>query len=517
MTNEKNVLETKNTWTSDYAIIAYIASLNLLLHLWVIRGFGYFRDEFYYIACSDHLSFGYVDHPPLAMFLLKIIRTILGDSLIAIRLLPALGGAALIIFTGLIAKELGGKRFAILLASTAAFATIGNLFMFHYYSMNFLDILFWQTCLLILIRIVKTGNPKGWLLFGLIAGLGLQNKISVLFLCFGIFTGLLLTKERKHLKSKYLWIAAAVAGLLFLPYIVWNMAHGWPTLEFMHNAKTYKMSTVSPIGFLGGQMLYNNPITIIIWLVGLWYFLFNKEGKTFRLLGWMFLSIYILFTIQSAKDYYLAGAYPVLFAGGAILWEKWLMKREWNWPKPVFIVLILVSTIVFTPFALPVLSVDNTVEYMRKIGIEHQSGERHQQGVLPQHFSDMHGWEEMAERVARIYETLPPQDQKECFVFATNYGETGAINFYADKYPLPPAFSAHNSHYYWPPEGYSGDVVIALGRNKERLEKIFDSVIEAGRTNCPYAMPFENNLPIFICRGIKLPLMELWPKLKGFG
>ena len=211
-----------------------------------------------------------------------------------------------------------------ILASMAAFASTGNFFQFHYYSMNFWDLLFWQACFIILLHIVKTGNAKLWLLFGIVAGVGLENKISILFLLFGLGVGILLTKERKQLKSLYLWGGMGLAVLLFLPYIVWNMTHDWATLEFMHNARMYKNAPVTPIGFFLGQVLYNHPVTSVVWTVGLGALFFSKRLKAYRLLGWLFLSIYILFTIQEAKDYYLAAAYPIVFAAGGIQWDAWL-------------------------------------------------------------------------------------------------------------------------------------------------------------------------------------------------
>ena len=506
----------KKIWTSDFAVMGYFAAFNLLLHLIAIKGYGYFRDEFYYISCSDHLGFGFVDQPPLSAFILKLIRMVSGDSVIAIRILPVLCGALFVFLAGLIAKELGGKKFAVALACTAAFAPIGNFFIFNFYSMNALDLVIWQVCILIVIRIIKTGEPKYWLTFGLAAGLGLMNKISVLYLGFAIFAGILLSKERKYLKNKYIWLGLLIAGLLFLPYIVWNATHDWATLEFIYNAKTYKMATVSPLNFLKGQILYNNPATLIIWLAGLWYFFFHKDGKKYRLFGWMFLTIYVLLTLQQAKDYYMAGAYIILFAGGAIQFEHWLQKKRVRWLKPVVIVFILVPTLLLCPMALPILPVDTAISWIQRIGISGSPGERHEMGVLPQHYADMHGWEEMVEKVSGVYNTLSPEEQKECIIYATNYGVTGAINLLGKKYGLPPAFSGHNNHFYWPPRGYTGNVLIAVGGRQKDHEISYRHVAVADRTNCRFAMPYENNKPIYICRGIKRGLEEIWPTVKHF-
>lgn len=513
----KDAIFPKNFWLSDFMLIGYFATISLVLHLLAIRGFGYFRDEFYYIACSEHLDFGYVDQPPLAMLLLKLIRLAFGDSLLAIRILPALCGAAFVFLTGIIARELGGKKFSLILASAAALAPIGNFFIFHMYSMNFLDVIFWQAVILTVIRIIKSENPRYWLVFGLIAGFGLQNKISVLFLCFGILLGVLLTRQRKHLKSKYLWLGLALAAFLFLPYILWNMAHGWPTLEFMQNARTYKMAEVTPLGFLKGQILYNNPAALIIWLVGLWFFFFHKEGKKYRVFGWMYLSIYILFTIQQAKDYYLAPAYPILFAGGAVQFENWLKKKSWRWLKSTLISLILIPTLFFCPFTLPILPVEKTISLIQWSGITGNAGERHELGALPQHFADMFGWEEMVATVAGVYQRLSPEEQSKCIIYVRNYGQAGAIDLFGKKYNLPKATCAHNNYWLWgPPKDKTGEVVIVFGtssdlqRSYEDLRPHFEEVEHAATIQCKYCMPYENNRPIFICRKMKRSIQEIW-------
>ncbi|MCU0286766.1 MAG: glycosyltransferase family 39 protein [Acidobacteria bacterium] len=513
---KKNFLPGKNFWQHDYMIMGYFAISLLILHLMAIKGYGYFRDELYYIACANHPALGYVDQPPLSIFLLMMIRYILGDSLTALRIIPVLCSTFFIFAAGIMTRELGGKKLAITLACAAAFAPLGNFFLFSIYSMNFLDILSWSALILIVIRIIKTGNPKYWLLFGLIAGLGLQNKISVMFIGFGIIIGVLLTPWRKHLKSKYLWYGTGMAMLIFLPYILWNIAHSWPTLEFIKNASQYKNTHVSPIQFLLGQILYNNPFTLLIWLPGLWYFFFNKEGQKYRLFGWMYAAIYILFTLQHAKDYYLAGIYPILFAGGAVFLEKQFEKRQWHWPKPLLILLIISFSLYLCPITLPILSAERTVSFIKSLGLTGYAQERQRLGSLPQHFADMHGWEEMTEKIAKAYNTLSPGEKKSCIIYGNNYGEAGAVNFFGKKYGLPPAYSGHNNFYFWPPETVKADVIIIIGGSKEDHEKSVENVIEIDRTDCQYCMPYENNRPIYIGRGFKYSLEQIWPTVKKF-
>ncbi len=501
---------------SQYMLIAYVSLLALVLHLIAIQGFGYFRDELYYIACSQHIAFGYVDHPPFSILLLKLIRAVFGDSLVAIRILPVLCSAILVFVTGLIAKELGGGKFAMVLAAVSGLAPIGNFFLFGIYSMNFLDHMFWLALMCLVLQIIKTGKSKYWLWFGLVAGLGLQNKISVLFLVFGIAVGVLLTPERKQLKNLYLWGGAVVAIVLFIPYILWNIAHQWPLLEFMNNAKLYKMSALSPLEFLKEQILITHPVNLLVCLAGLWFFFFSTSGQKYRLFGWMYLAIYVLFTFQQAKPYYLTPVYPILFAGGAVMLESLMQKKFLYWLRPLLVFIVLVTTLILVPLGLPILSQENTIKWIRFIGVDVKSGENHQIGLLPQHFADMNGWPEMVEKVAAVYNTLSSQEKKECFIFGQDYGQAGAVDFFGKTYHLPPAFSGHNNYYFWPPRGYSGNVVIMIGGQQEDHQQGFMQVKEIARTSCQYAMPFENHLPIFLCRGIQYPLEKIWPTIKKF-
>ncbi len=506
------------TWTVLIAFFVIIA------HVLVIRQYGYFRDELYYIACSDHPDFGYVDQPPFSLFLLKVVRLIGGDSLIAIRLLPALGAGLFVFMGGLFAFRLGGKSFAMTLAALAAAAPIGNFIVLHFYSMNFLDILFWQALILILIEIVRKPDPRLWILFGFMAGVGLMNKISVLFPLFGMMVGLVMTKQRFELKRASFWAGMGIAGVIFLPYIIWNIANGMPTLEFMNNARTYKMTSVNPLEFFQGQILYNNPATLLLWLPGLCYFFFHPEGKRYRVIGWIFVSIYILMTVQQGKDYYLAGAYPVLFAGGAVLLGKVLEKRRLLWPKPVLVIFLLIPTLLLCPMALPVLPVEKTVQYLQSIGISGQAGERHEMGLLPQHFADMHGWKEMAGVVIHVYEKLTPEEKERCFIFLRNYGEAGAVDFWGKKHGLPEASCMHNSYWFWGPPDSAKDMGIIMGESRdieesrEDLLTHFDEVEYAATFQHRYCMPYESSRHFFICRKMKKPfgLIELWKNERNF-
>jgi len=518
MRKENQMSRSEPTKSSSSNWPLSIACVSLLVHVIVnaTGGYGIFRDELYYIACSEHLDWGYVDQPPLSLLVLAVNRALLGDSLVALRLLPALAGAGVVLLSGLLARELGGKEFAQAIASLSALIAPLYLAIFDFYSMNAFDLLFAALSFYILIRIVRTGNPKLWPLFGLVIGSGLQNKLSILFLGFGLIMGLLLTSERRQLTGKWFWFGAAIAAALFLPYIVWQIRHGWPTLEFMRNATLYKNAPVSLVDYLGGQVLMLHPNNLLVWVPGLLYLLFSRDGSRYRLFGIAYIAIFILFVVQNGKPYYQGPTYPILFAAGGTAIERFTARRGWTWAKPALPAFLLMGGLYSAPMALPVLPVETYIRYASSIGFAPQSEERDQPTALGQHYSDMFGWKEMAETVARVYHALPPEDQAKCAILTQNYGQAGAIDFFGEVYGLPKAISGHNSYWFWGPREYTGEVMIIVGGEREEHAPDFASCEQATVHTHPYARSFETNLSIWVCRGLKWPLKEIWDEVRFF-
>ncbi len=479
-------------------------------------GYGYFRDEFYYIACSEHLALGYVDQPPLSIFILAVSRALLGDSIAALRFLPAVAAAATVYLAGLMTRELGGGVRAVVVACTAAVIAPVHLAMSGFYSMNSFDVFFWSLALYILIVMIKRDDPKMWLSFGLVAGLGLLNKISMAFLCFGILVGLLLTEHRRWLMTKWLWLGGAIAGLLFLPHIIWQITNAWPTLEFMHNAATMKNAPISPAEFLLGQVTDLHPFNFLVWFPGLLMLLFHREMKRWRIIGWAYIAILVLFIVQQAKVYYLSPIYPVLFASGAVGIELLSSSQGRRWMQSGLVALLAAGGILVAPLALPVLSVETYIEYSHALGQTPKAAERQELGLLPQHFADRFGWEEKVAAVARAYNRLTPEERAHCTIYADNYGRSGAVDFLGRQYGLPRAISGHNNYWLWGPGDSTVNVVIILGGNREDHEQAFDDVIETEVVTNEYCMPYENNLRVFICRGMKGSLQDVWPRVKKY-
>jgi len=500
--------------TSAPAIVAYIALAKLLLNIYAARNYGYFVDELYYLACSDHLDWGYVDQPPLIAVITKLARLLLGDSLVALRFFPALAGTAKIWLAGWIARELGGGRFAQALAALAVLVAPIYLSLDHLLTMNAFEPLFWMGCILVVIRIIQTGNQKLWLWFGLLAGVGLQNKHSMLFFGFGVFVGLLATEHRRLFLQRWIWIAGVLAVLIFLPNLIWEIHHGFPTIELLRNVRNSGRNvSLSSLEFILQQILLMHPLTFPIWLAGLWYYLASQKGKSYRLLGWAYVVLLVTFLVAHGRVYYLAPIYPMLLAAGAIVFENALSQPRRSWLKPAFIALLIVGGAIFTPFALPVLPVETYIRYSRALHFEPPKIETHRTGKLPQLYADMFGWEEMAATVARVYHNLPPEERARTAIFGNNYGQAGAIDFFGPKYGLPKAISAHQNYYYWGPRDFTTESIIVLGDTREVLEKQCPSLTEVAVVHHEYSMPYEN-FSLFLCRGPKTPIAKIWPRLK---
>ena len=497
-----------------FLIPAVLAAVTTLLHLLTAQdSYGIFRDELYYVACSEHLGFGYVDQPPLVALLTRLFRTLFGGSLPALRLLPALAAGGTVFLTARIARELGGDRFAVVLAAlTTALAPayVGN---FGYLSMNSLDVLFWTGAALILVRIFRTKNEALWIPFGVVAGFGLQNKISVLFLGFGLVAGLVLAREWGHFRSRQLWLGGLTAFVLFLPHLIWQAVYGWPTLEFMERATQYKNLPLAPLEFLSAQVLRINPIVAPLALAGLAFYLFTRQGRPYRALGWAFLVVLALMITQRAKPYYLSPSYTLLLAPGAVLLGQLAGRRGLAWVRPVAVVVVVISGLALAPLAKPVLSVEDYVAHAERLGVAPSTSERKEVGRLPQFFADRLGWRELAEEVAEIYHALPPEDREQACVFGQNYGQAGAIDYYRDELDLPRAISGHNSYHLWGPQGCTGEVLIVIGDDREDLERLFETVELATIYTCDDCMPYENDKPIWVCRGLKTPFETLWPQI----
>jgi hypothetical protein len=489
--------------------------LALAFHLSTSLRYGVFRDELYYVACGAHLDFGYVDHPPFVALVARLATALFGNSLLGLRLFAALAGAATAWAAARLARELGGGAYAQRLAAVCVSLGGNTLFSFQVLSMNAFDHLAWALCAWLAARALRRGDERDWLWFGLVAGLGLENKISVGFLGAGLALGVLVFR-RDVLARRGIWLGAGLAGLLFLPHVVWQVANGFPTREFIANAQEHKMVALSPTTFLVRAGLEGGAGSIplaLVGVVGLWS---ARRWSSLRPLAVALVAVLLFLAFSRSKPYYAAPAFVLAFAAGGATLEALGPGRLARAARTLVLVVVLGLGALAAPFAKPLLSEDAYVRYATALGAEAAASERQELGRLPQHFADMHGWRALAESIARVAATLPPEERAAARVFGQNYGEAGAIDFFGPELGLPPALSGHNSFFLWGPGDWSGEVLIVIDDERERLLELFESVEPAGRTDCTDCMPYEDDLPIWVCRRLKLPVAELWPRIKHY-
>ena len=494
-------------------LLLIIPTAKLLLHLVAVNGYGIFGDELYYLACANHPDWGYVDQPPLSILLLHLERTLLGDSTFSIRLLPVLAGFFAVLLTGLLARRMGAGIFGQVLAELCAFIAPVYLALNHIFSMNAFDILFWLAAIYVIVNLIDGGRPGLWLLFGVVMGLGFENKIGVLFLAFGLVVGLLLTRQRRVLFSWWLLAGAGVAVLLVLPNMLWQIAHGWPTIEWINNARSRKMLALPVQSFLFEQLILMQPLSVLVWGTGLVMLLVSRRLSRYRSIGLCYLIILGVFVIQGGKPYYLVPIYPPLFVAGSMGIEQWLSSR---WARTTLVVVLVAGGAATAPLGMPLLPVETFIAYSNALGLHPASGERSEEGDLPSFFANMFGWEKLVANVDTVYHSLTPEDQRACGIYCWNYMEAGAIDFYGHKPGLPPAICGHNNYWLWGTHGYTGDVLIVLGGNPQTLQKYFGEVTERARFQDKHIQPLHNNLPIYLVRRPKLPLSELWPMVRDY-
>jgi hypothetical protein len=493
-------------------LVAGIAALKLILHLYAGRYYGYFVDELYELALARHLAWGYVDVAPMIALIGRIELTLFGSSLSAIRLAPALAGAALVLLTGAIARELGGRRFAQGLAALCILLAPGILALDHILNVNAFEPLCWMGCALLFIRIVNTGNERLWIWFGLLAGVGLETKHSMLIFGFALVAGLVLTPQRKHLFSRWLLLGGLLAFLLFLPNLLWNIQHHFPFLELQENIRRDGRNVSLSVGsFFGQEILAMMPLSAPIWIAGLWWLL---RGP-YRALAFAWGIAAALILAMNPRVYYLFPAFPMLFAAGSVGCEKWLARPRLAWIKPSYVILMVLMGALLAPTMLPVLPPEVFIRYVKATHLQPPPVETAQLGPLPQLFADEFGWEDMAVAVARIYNSLPADIRARTAIFGQNYGQAGAIDLFGPKYGLPPAISGHQNYFLWGPRGATGESMIVMAGNRQDLESKFDSVRVMAHIGHPYAMPYEH-IYIFYCQGLKGPLAEAWPKVKNW-
>jgi hypothetical protein len=487
----------------------------LAIHLLFNGGYGIFRDELYFIVCGDRPAWGYVDQPPLIPLLASWSHALFGNFLVGFRLIPALALSATVALTAEFTRVAGGGRFAQWLAGLCVlgcghFLAIGLLF-----TTDTFQALASLACGWFMVRLAQTGDERWWIAFGAVLGVGLFGKYMIAFYVAALGIGLLAAPQRRSLLRPWLYLGALIAVVLILPNLLWQQAHGWPFLELGKAAAGGKNIALSPLAFFAQQLLLIGPLAAPVWIAGLWACSWKPKLAVYRAFPIAYAILFVFFVATHGKAYYLSSIYPTLLGVGAVAIEGWLRRP---FARGAALGAVGLAGAVFAPLAIPVLSEENFIAYAHalRLGPSASASEHHKMGLLPQHFADMHGWPEMAAKVARVYWSLPPADRAKAVFFGHNYGEAAAIDVFGGPLGLPPAISGHNNYYLWGPRGHDGSVVILIGGDRDYMAKEFRRVDVAGHIDDPYAMPYETDQPIYVLRGLKVPLASRWPEEKHY-
>jgi 4-amino-4-deoxy-L-arabinose transferase-like glycosyltransferase len=502
-----------SSFFSDTRILWLLGLALFLLHMFTNHQYGFHQDELVVLDNANNLDWGFVEYPPLTPFLARIELTLFGLSLVAARTFSALAQSIVLVLTGLMARELGGRRLTqVVAALAAAIAPIALIqgSLLQYVTFDFL----WSVLIAYLvIRLLKSEDPRWWIPIGAAIGLGMMTKYTMVMFVAGLVGGVLLTEARRYIRSPWLWGGVGLSLLIFLPNLIWQIRHDFISLEFLSSIHARDVAIGRAEGYLVEQFLFcTNPFMIPFWVAGLiWYFR-NPEGKRYQVIGWMYLIPFLIYLITQGRSYYLAPAYPMLTAAGAVAWQGWIDRRpsrrssaqQGRLVQGLTWTGIAIGAVISAALALPVAPINSPVWKF--------TSEVHDT------FTEQIGWPEMIETVAGIYAKLPEAEKSQTGIFTGENDEAAALNLYGPEYGLPKAMSGSDT--FWL-RGYVNPppkTLIVVGYSREELDSVFEQCEVAGRITNPYGV--ENDLrnppDIFVCRGLRVPLPEIWDRVRRF-
>ena len=494
--------------TSATAVLVYLAAADFIAHLTFAGNYGYFRDELYYIVSgTQHLSLGYVDFPPMIAYVSALVNVFTGDSLVSIHVLPAFAEAVLVFLSGMIARELGGGRRAQVLAAVSTLLTFAFLAFSSIFTPDFLDSLWWSMLAYTVIRIVKRGEPKLWVVAGLVTGVGLLTKLTILFLVGALLVSFLaIPSARQYIKSKWILLGGLLSVALLLPMVYWNAVNGWPMAHF-YLEFTGDVSGGGPLSFLYTQLALMSFLNVPTFLIGLYFYLRSSDGSQLRAFGLAYILLYVFMTVLDMKPYYLAPVYPILYAGGALMIERSSLPRKrvfrWFGSRP-YIACLAVVALLLAPIAMPVLPAQTVIT---------NYGASDYQLLL----SDRYGWSGLVSNLSIAYDHLPASLKNQACIFTSNYGEASAVNFLGRGLGLPKAISGHNNYYVWGPGSCSGQVLITIGVSLSTMQRAYGNVTLLTTNECSYCISYEQILPIYLCTNPNFTsLATLWSGVRHY-
>jgi len=495
---------------SDLGTLSFIALISVLLRTLINGQYGFHRDELLTYTNALHLDWGYVPYPPITAFLARIELELFGPSLRGFRFFGAVAQSLMMLFAGLTARELGGKRSAQVVAALAS--GIGGVTLVHgsFYSYTSFDQLFWMLVAFFVVLLLKSEDPRWWLAIGASVGFGMMAKYSIAFFTLGLLGGLALTPARRYLKSPWFWCGTALAMVIVLPNTIWQVQHHFTSLAYLRSIHQRDIARGWTDYFLLNQFWKTaNSVTIPLWLAGLWYVFRDPAGKRYRLLGWMYVITLLALFAARGRDYYLAPAYPMLIAAGAVWGERWISSLSFRAATEVrrtVWITLLCATICAPALTLPIAPLNS--RWWRVAN------------TVNGNFDSEVGWPDMVETVAKIRDSLPAEERHHIGILAGDEGEAGAINLYGPAYGLPAAISGMNTNWY---RGYGNpppETVITLGEHRDYLEQNFESCTLAGRATNRYGI-VNSTLAgwdeIFVCRHLRSTWPEFWKNFQYYG
>ncbi|HXE06808.1 MAG TPA: glycosyltransferase family 39 protein [Acidobacteriaceae bacterium] len=499
---------------SGLAAIWCVALVRVILYLIAAPRYGYFRDELYYLACGQHPAWGYVDQPPLIAWMAWLLEHTIGTSLYVLRLLPMLANAGCIVLTALLARKLGGGRWAMFLAALAVLLAPIDLTFSQIFTMNAFDPLLWTLIAWRLVDLAQTGEEKNWIWIGLLTGITLLNKYGVLFFVAGVLAGVALSPLRRSFLRWRLWAAAAIAALIALPNFLWQLHRHFPFVQLVNSVREHGRDVmVPPLPYLAQQSEMIGFVPAVLVVLGIAFFVTRPGRRYLALLGG-FVAVLGCMLVLKGKFYYVAPAYPVIFAPGAVLLEKLTSAPKTTWLRAAYALAMFLVCAILAPTAIPVLTIPQYIAYTRKLGIEQQKFENQPKSQLPQIYADMVGWEDRVRIVADYVHSLPPHLQQVTAIGASNYGDAGAVDLFGPKYGLPKSISTADNYWVWGPREYTGESLILMdedspGKYVNRCKALY----LVARPYSPYARPDENR-PVYHCIGLTPGLKTLWANAK---
>ena len=499
---------TKRGWRG-LAPVLLVALFVFLVHLATNGRYGFHRDELQVLDDARHLGWGFVPYPPFTPFVEWLSLHLFGTSLVGLRLISALTQAAALVLTGMMARELGGGRLAQLMSALAVAVSPLPLFEGTEFQYSSFDYLWWVAIAYCIVRLLNSENPRWWLALGAFVGLGLMTKYTMLFLIAGVFAAVAFTSLRRYLASAWFWLGVALALLIFLPNLLWQYQHHFVSLDFLRHIHARDVAQGRADGFIRDQFLICTSVAAApLWIAGLGYVWFAKAGRRYRALGWMYLVPFLLFLINRGRGYYLAAAYPMLFAAGSVAYERWVASLSTVWSRIVRVsayALLAASGIVSAAIILPLQPMSSPKNIALRIN-----------GDLREEI----GWPELAATVAGVRDSLPPEKRADMGIIVGNYGEAGAINLYGPAHGLPPVLSGTNTAWY---RGYGStppQTLIVVGFSQKEAEAAFQSCRLAAMNVIPFGIRNEEgeyHREIFLCGAPKQPWPAFWADFRRFG